>query len=246
MMTKQLRWFGILAFVFLSFAVACCVVLWRLSDHDLDQRASEPFDFKANGAQVKGTLWLPDQPPLTAIVIVPGETAGRTSAGGYAPFINTLLDAGVAVASWDKPGIGVSEGDWLSQSMDDRANETRAALAALSGRMEGLSVGALGFSQAGWVLPRISAQDTAFLVLAGPAISWRSQGAFNTRTRLKRSGMGDADVEQAVEQKRLEDERLFGAGAHYDPALLPAEITRHVGPSFAGTSAKMGEPVSVT
>jgi len=35
------------------------------------------------------------------------------------------------VFSWDKPGVGASTGNWLHQSMSDRADETLSAINAL-------------------------------------------------------------------------------------------------------------------
>ncbi|WP_260081260.1 alpha/beta hydrolase family protein [Phaeobacter inhibens] len=113
----------------------------------------------------------------------------RVSGGGYAPLINVFLDQGIAVASWDKPGVGASGGNWLHQSMADRASETSAALSLLNQRFDDMALGAVGFSQAGWVLPQLTRRDADFLVLVGPAVSWQDQGDYYTRVRLAQDGL---------------------------------------------------------
>ena len=193
-------------------------MILRLADHDLNAPAQEPFVFSAGDTRIEGTLWLPDVPATAAVALVHGDgPQDRTSADGYAPFINVLLEAGIAVAAWDKPGIGGSEGDWLAQSMQDRQAETRAALATLSNRLN-LPTGALGFSQAGWVLPGLTAQDADFLVLIGAAVSWQEQGAYFTRTRLMREGMTPQESAQTVADLASQDDAVFAPTASYDPA----------------------------
>ena len=149
----------------------------------------------------------------------------RTSGGGYAPLIKVFLEAGIAVASWDKPGIGDSHGQWLDQSMVDRAQEVSAGLSALVRRVEDTPVGAIGFSQAGWVLPRLRAEDADFLVLVGPAVSLRQQGEYYTATRLRRAGATEPDIRRAIAKSGPEDDRIFGDGARYDAGRVPDDIS---------------------
>lgn len=209
----------------LVFVVAAVVVIMmRLADHDLAAVQSEPFVFFNGESRLDGTLWLPEVPVQAAIVLVHGDgPQDRTSADGYVPFINAMRDAGIAVASWDKPGIGSSTGNWLSQSMDDRAAETGAALQVLQERFEGVRVGAFGFSQAGWVLPKLADDEADFIALVGPAVSWQQQGEYYTRTRLERSdpAMETAAIDAILTQNRERNAHLFGRDAAYDRAALP-------------------------
>lgn len=203
---------------------AIVVIMMRLGDHDLSAKQSETFAFSSDENRLAGTLWLPDVPVEAGIVLVHGDgPQDRTSGDGYAPFINAMLDAGIAVASWDKPGIGASTGAWLNQSMKDRAAETVAALQALQDRLEGVSVGALGFSQAGWVLPKLTGNEADFIVLVGPALSWHQQGAYYTRTRLERSdtALETAAIDVILAEEEERNGRLFGPGAAYDRAAPP-------------------------
>ena len=52
--------------------------------------------------------------------------------GDYRPLWGRLAERGIASFSWDKVGVGNSQGDWQSQSMDDRAEETVAAIEMLN------------------------------------------------------------------------------------------------------------------
>ncbi|WP_298355913.1 alpha/beta hydrolase [uncultured Litoreibacter sp.] len=218
--------FRIFVVAALCIALVGGVLLWRLQDHDLDRRTSEWFFFSANDAQLSGTLWLPDTPPIAAVVLVHGDgPQDRSSAGGYAPMINLLLDRGIAVASWDKPGIGQSQGSWLDQSMQDRAVETRAALAKLSDQT-GLPAGAIGFSQAGWVLPRLTREDAAFLVLVGAAVSWRNQGDYYTRTRLELEGVAPAQINEFIAASNIRDDQTFAPDARFIPNKGPGGMTK--------------------
>ncbi|WP_175582315.1 S9 family peptidase [Phaeobacter sp. HF9A] len=199
--------------------LAVAFAVWRLSEHDLDWRRSTRFDFASDGHAIAGTLWLPNAAPLAAVVLVHGDGAqDRSAAGGYAPLIHAFLDRGIAVAAWDKPGVGASEGNWLDQSMADRCKETRAALHALDMRFDGIALGAVGFSQAGWVLPGLTSADAGFLVLIGPAVSWQDQGDYYTRVRLAREGLEQGAIARVLAEQHQRDDRAFGPDAQASDA----------------------------
>lgn len=201
--------------------VIAFVVLSRLDTYGLDSRVSEPFAFEANGLLLAGTLWLPDQTTTAAVVLVHGDgPQDRTSQQGFDPLINALLDAGIAVVSWDKPGIGDSQGNWLNQSMTDRSVNVRSAISTLRNKFQGIPVGVLGFSQAGWVLPRLKPNSADFIVLVGGAVSWQRQGDYYTRQRLQRTGMSQPDIERVMAEIAADDERLFASSQVPSAALL--------------------------
>lgn len=198
----------------LAILVVAGGMVWRLADHDLDRRDQERFDFAVAGHDIAGTLWLPDQAPRVAVVLVHGDGAqDRSAAGGYASLINTFLDQGIAVAAWDKPGVGASGGNWLHQTMADRTVETRAALRNLDRRFAEIAVGAVGFSQAGWILPALTRADADFLVLIGAAVSWRDQGDYYTRMRLAQDGLAPEAIARIVADNVQANESAFGPKA---------------------------------
>jgi pimeloyl-ACP methyl ester carboxylesterase len=199
-----------LALIIAAVAIVAVVftALAGLSDFDLQGRAKEDIAFASRSGRISGTLLLPatsPAPPPVVLIVHGDGPQDRYSADGYLPLFNALLDAGIGVFSWDKPGIGESDGDWRAQSMDDRAAEARAAHDAVR-RAAGQKVGAigyLGFSQAGWVLPTLAmdkGKDT-FFVLVGGASNWQRQGAYLTRSRLQALEWSDDRIEAEINRQ---------------------------------------------
>ena len=111
------------------------------------------LSFSHDGNRLEGNLWLPDgDGPHAIAVLVHGDgPQNRTAGGGYNPLINHLLKSGIGVFSWDKPGVGQSTGDWLAQSMADRAEEALAAYEAVRQQpeTEDSAIGLIGFFPGG-------------------------------------------------------------------------------------------------
>lgn len=203
------------------------LVIWRLADHDLAHHSVEPFDFTVDETSLSGTLWYPNGALRAVVAFVHGDGAqDRTANGGYVPLINTFLDAGIAVLSWDKPGVGGSGGNWLDQSMSDRATEVREALRKLRSSHTGIPIGAVGFSQAGWVLPRLTNAETDFIVLVGPAVSWHDQGIYYTRQRLLNEGLELSEITKEIARQQQIDAILFAPNATYDPQLATDNLSQ--------------------
>jgi alpha-beta hydrolase superfamily lysophospholipase len=104
--------------------------------------------------------------------------------GYYRPIWKEFARRGIATFSWDKPGIGGSTGDWLQQSMEDRGEIVKNAvnyLQTLDKTVDENKIGVMGFSQAGWVLPKISRQknNVDFAIFTGTAINWERQGQYH-------------------------------------------------------------------
>ncbi|WP_244664939.1 S9 family peptidase [Candidatus Symbiopectobacterium sp. 'North America'] len=157
---------------------------------------------------------LPDKkhnPPV--VLLVHGDGAqDRWSDGGYLPLVNALVAQGIGVFSWDKPGVTASTGDWLAQTLRDRADEAVAALHVLRARPElkESRLGFLGFSQAGWVVPKASQRSTAdFIVLIGPAINWREQGFYYMQQRLAMEGAEPSEITAAIARERVAYSQRF-------------------------------------
>ncbi len=189
-----------------------------LSDFDLTGHSIREVSFELDDAVLSGTLVMPMDainPPIALIVHGDGAQ-DRFSNGGYLPLINTLVDAGIGVFSWDKAGVGESTGNWLDQTMDDRADEALAALQAISApdAINVDQIGFLGFSQAGWVLPRVANRTTpAFTVIVGGAVSWRDQGTYYSRVRMMSEREPQEEIEQRLVDRNLRNDVLFEAPA---------------------------------
>jgi len=142
-----------------------------LADFDLTDQSVSSHRFTAGDVSIEGSLVQPAgcNSQSTALIVHGDGPQDRWSASGYLPIVNALLDECIAVFSWDKPGIGGSTGNWLSQSMDDRAVVASAALEYVRNLDEssGKRIGYLGFSQAGWVIPIASSLSGAGSVFNG-------------------------------------------------------------------------------
>lgn len=232
---RPIRWalfsLGILSAIGLGL-----VALSGLADFDLSTRSGQEVTFEHAGSKISGSLHVPDgsaNPPL--VILIHGDgPQDRYAGGAFLPLISFLLDQGIAVFSWDKPGVGKSTGDWLAQSMDDRARLAIKALNTLR-KVDGFSnaiMGFVGFSQAGWVVPQIALQDGSadFHVLVGPAVDWINQGRYFTRTRLKLEGIDanriDIELAEFEREVALLLEPELTHEAYVDAFPSAADMTR--------------------
>tara|TARA_R110002049_G_scaffold10127_2_gene50231 strand:+ start:22656 stop:23711 length:1056 start_codon:yes stop_codon:yes gene_type:complete len=201
------------------FGLGSIVAFSRITDFELPKIAQQTVSFSDSGNRLEGTLITASVDGPTVLLVHDDGAQDRWSADGYLPLVNTLLDAGISVFSWDKPGVGASTGNWLHQSMTDRANETVAALTAVRqvAGFQDRTIGLLGFSQAGWVLPRVPAltDDASFLVLMGGAINWQAQGRYYATIRLTREGQTSAQIAAELLRQAQEQREWFGSDATY-------------------------------
>lgn len=214
-----------------SVAIAFAAIIWAatwmargMSDFDLSEQTQRLVSFEVEGAVLSGTLVTPNNvtaPPI-AIIIHGDGAQDRFSNSGYLPLINTLVDAGIGVFSWDKAGVGDSTGNWLHQTMDDRADEAIAAANAIAtlDDVDPNRIGFLGFSQAGWVLPRVANRTTpAFTIIVGGAVSWRDQGTYYSRIEMVSQGITSDLIESRLLDRTLNYDAVFASAS--DPSLEP-------------------------
>lgn len=163
--------------------------------------------------ELAGTLHLPDGAgPYPAIVMLQGSGPDDRESWGYFPPIrDRFLDTGLAVLSWDKPGIGGSTGDWRQQTFYDRADEAMASLDWLRQQdsIDATRTGAWGHSQGGWIVQIVAANDRelAFAIInSGPGVNVVEQDLFGVEHTLRERGASDDDVRRAIEyMTRLHD-----------------------------------------
>lgn len=169
------------------------------------------YDMKVTSVQIptskgslNGSLVLPEkiEDNVGLVIFIHGDgPADASYNGAYEPLWEELAKEGYASLSWSKPGINGSEGNWLDQSMEDRATEAVEVInwAKSLPEIDGKKIGLWGASQAGWVIPKIVQLDKsiAFSILVAPAVNWVDQGLFNTLGRMKKEGSSLAEMEQA-------------------------------------------------
>lgn len=195
--------------------VVCVVIgllmlglMYLAEQHEVKAQQQIELSFTHNQNQLAGTLLLPaGQGPFPVVVLVHGDGPQTRGLDRYTQIINAYLLAGIACFTWDKPGTGDSSGDWLQQTMQDRAQETHAAMQMLAQRqdIQAQNIGLLGFSQGGWVLPKVEAMHPApaYLITVGAALEWRAQGEYFTRQRLTHSGLSAPEIEKTIQWQRV-------------------------------------------
>lgn len=207
----------------LTLIVVIIISRSQYSDFELDDHALTiiPISFTSKTSTLSGTLVLPNQNKIKAVAIfIHGDGAqDRFANSGYLPLINSLVDAGIGVYTWDKPGVGESQGNWLHQSMQDRADEAQIALQVIQKKFTqpDIKVGYLGFSQAGWVIPIAATQSNPdFSVIIGGAVNWRDQGAYYHQVRLKADNIDDNEIIRRVSEQLQQNDRVFGINGSHD------------------------------
>jgi uncharacterized membrane protein YeiB/alpha-beta hydrolase superfamily lysophospholipase len=193
----------------------------------------EHFEFQSGGNTLSGVLARPTAAEHFGVVVfVHGD--GPVTAdhdGGYRPIWAALARAGYASLSWDKPGVGQSSGNWLSQSMTDRADEVGHAIDAIvhDVRVDKQRVALFGASQAGWVIPLVAAHHSPeFIIAVSPAINWLRQSRFQSE-RVLDTHKASAEVRFQVQVSRDRGLALLNRGAPYAEHLrwhkrLPPDV----------------------
>ncbi|MFE1873400.1 alpha/beta hydrolase family protein [Streptomyces sp. NPDC059496] len=207
---------------------------WQ-NTYDLRERA---VTVRHGGRTLDGVLALPEEGkgPFPLVVFVHGDgPVDATHDTFYRPIWESFARAGYASLSWNKPGVGGSPGDWLDQSMDDRADEAVDAIAWARQRsdIDEHRIGLWGASQAGWVLPKIAAKDHGirFVIAVSPAVNWHQQGRYNLLAELRRDGAADTEIAAALRRRETGLE-LLARGAPYE------EYVRAVGDPQGMTPAR--------
>jgi pimeloyl-ACP methyl ester carboxylesterase len=151
---------------------------------------TEEVTFTSEGARLSGTLYTP-QVSYTAVVLVHGS--GQESR--MREFATLLAASGISVLTYDKRGVGASEGVYTgpevgtnnidSTNLHLLAQDARAAVKLLKQKLPSLPLGLLGFSQAGWIIPLAATANplVEFMVLfSGPTVTTLEQLRFQFYT----------------------------------------------------------------
>jgi len=151
---------------------------------------TESLSFISQGVRLSGTIYIP-KISHAAVVLVHGS--------GQEPrmqeFAALLAASGCAVLTYDKRGVGSSEGVYAGPEVGtnniDSANlhllaqDARAAVNVLKQKLPSLPIGLLGFSQAGWIIPLAAIDNPVvkFMVLfSGPTLTTLEQLRFQFYT----------------------------------------------------------------
>ena len=188
-------------FTGITFMLFICSTFSALAD---DHYRTEEVTFNNGDSVLAGTLALPKGAgPYPAIVFIHGDGPATRDSSGLLPLFGEEFTChGFACLVYDKPGVGESKGNWLTQSMHDRAVEALAAIDFLQARgdIQPDMIGFWGGSQAGWVMPMAvsMSKDVAFIISVSGPISWEKQGDYMRIRRLQREGFSEDEIQEAL------------------------------------------------
>jgi len=210
----------------------------------LANHAEVSVRFTCEGAAQAGTIYLPNGAgPHPAAVWVHGDGPMKRIISGTGNVIAGLVQAGVAVLSYDKRGVGESQGV-CCPGAEGRFNLLAAdAVGAVNAlrSMPGIDqrhVGLLGGSQAGWIVPLAAARSSnvAFTALVdAPAVTQDEEKLYSLLTgeeggaggvlshqaiayRLKQAGPSGFDPLPSLEKISVPGLWLYGGADESIPA----------------------------
>jgi len=166
------------------------------------------------GDTLHGILILPEQnaPSKIPIIIFLVGSANSAFDKNYRGFLKEnledyLLEKGIGLCYFNKPGIGLSTGKWYSQSFQDRANDAKSCINYLKRlpSIDGDKMGIVGHSQGGWIAQMVASQfhkDIAFgISLSGPSYSVRRQLISDFASSLTCKGVEQSKAVRKAKRK---------------------------------------------
>lgn len=167
--------------------------------HRPDARA---MHFASGTLQLAGTLYTPHGATgrLPAVVLAHGSGPVDRFAGTWITYFTNL---GFAVLSYDKRGVGESQGNWHTASYVDLAGDLDAAVDWLARQphVDPARVGVHATSQSGWYAPLAAARDrhVHFLILrAGPALWTGPVTQHENISDWRAAGIPEVDIAPAA------------------------------------------------
>lgn len=177
---------------------------WVVYQNEYDIR-EEQVKITGGKQPLNGVLARPAEGkgPHGLVVFVHGDgPQNATHDTFYRPIWEAMAKAGYATLSWDKPGVNGAPGNWLDQSIQDRADETVAAInwAKTQPGIDPGRIGLWGASQAGWVMPKAALQtsDVRFIIGVAPAMNWLQQGRYDLVATLRDQGASPDEIKKAI------------------------------------------------
>jgi dienelactone hydrolase len=146
------------------------------AQHPAGDHLQVAVDFTCNGSRLAGTLYLPpSKGPHPAVVWLHGS--GEEPRLIYGSLVAAYVRDGIAFFSYDKRGVGESEGKCCPDVYGHFNLVTADAVGAVSAvrrsrQIDPERVGFLGASAAGWIAPRAAetSKHVAFLAIASPGV----------------------------------------------------------------------------
>jgi pimeloyl-ACP methyl ester carboxylesterase len=162
------------------------------------------IDVRNGDVSLAGSLFLPPVRAAATMLMHPGSgPSDRANDVYFPPIREHLLEAGVAVCSFDKRGVGGSTGRWQDAGIIEQADDLLACTARLLSDSDvPKPVGLFGHSQGGWVVVEAAGRNPpiAFVVASsGPGVTPAEQERYSHGTYLAKSGVTESELHEARE-----------------------------------------------
>lgn len=202
----------------------------------------EAFFVDADGVKLEAELFIPNggSNQKTAVVFSPGSGDALYQNYSYGLLETYVLDVflshDIAVLLVNKRGMGKSEGNYVKNSIEGRAEDIYAAVKSIKNhpQIDAENIGLIGHSQGGWVVTLTAAEhpDTAFFIsLAGPTTTMRENAVDNSYHQGRCQGLQGKELDEYIAKRskmvdisiaigELTDFGFFGFDARnmgYDP-----------------------------
>jgi pimeloyl-ACP methyl ester carboxylesterase len=192
----------------------------------VSRQNDEQVRVAANGFSIAGTLAKPagaDGKPRPAVVLVSGSgptDRDETIAGipVFGQIAGALADAGFYVLRYDKRGVGQSGGRPEAATLDDYAEDLRAAVRFLAGRqdVDRRRIAVVGYADGGPVALIAAAKEdriTAAALIASIGAKGADANLAQVTRALERSKQPDEQKQVAMAlQKQIQNAVLTGSG----------------------------------
>jgi uncharacterized protein len=164
------------------------------------------FEVKNGAVQLSGELDLPGDKAKGVIVFVHGS--GDAPRRAYDLWTNFFVARSWGVVVFDKRGSGNSAGDWHDANFITLADDVRKVLSWTRNQKElaGLKIGLWGASQAGWVIPQLTAENAVdfAIIQSGPATPVDDFLRLTLESELRAYGFPPEEIAKAVRYYNLD------------------------------------------
>lgn len=193
----------------------------------------QPIRFKSAGITLSGTLVIPATSRTHPAVVI---FHGSGSEARNLKMARWFAQQGVAALTYDKRGVGESQGDYREVPFTDLADDGLAGIQMLKSRrdIDPKRIGVWGISQGGWLGPLAASRsrDVAFVIaISGPGVSPGEQMIHYFASQLRAKGVAESDIAEASALRR-QVWRCLSTGADCKETRSSVERAKTM-PSFA-------------
>jgi uncharacterized protein len=195
-----------------KYLISLLLITWRflnpnvlMAQKMIPKYNEKSISFKSNGNEIFGKLITPivNEGKLPVIVFVHGSgPEDYSSSDNYRYLWEEFTKIGFGCYSWNRPGVGQSQGKWYELSVEDRANEVIDAVHELKKLdiIDSSKIGFWGISQAGWIIPKVAKKTKpAFIItISSPVTTAFNQELYRVKSEMKVGGFSKKVIQKAI------------------------------------------------